>query len=371
MARHTLSCCIIAKNEQKKIMACLSNITVLADEIIIVDTGSTDKTVGACNFWIKKKQAQKNVKLIEAGDQFCDEDGDFDFGKAKDFAFKQATMDYVMWLDVSDIVSDQKKFKRAFIDETKKDPHCYFVLPTAMSESYAFGRTRIGKRKYSSFKGKIHETMIIDDPKKKRVFLPYPIKNHKKEGRDLKRNLKMLKKEWKEEQTARICFYIANTYRESKKLEESIKWYRKRVYDIKFKTDRGEECYKSMECMAEIILLIKKSKTISISDLYDVSNEMIQLEPNRVEGHYYLAKYYMATSKWKEAINKLGDYRKCKKPKKYALWLNNKIYNGKAILTAIEKCRTNLKYVDVIQPEQVLDVKPRGNSTYKVGNTQY
>ncbi|MFH1026281.1 MAG: glycosyltransferase, partial [Nitrospirota bacterium] len=40
----TLSVCMIAKNEEKYIARCLASLTPVADEIIIVDTGSTDRT---------------------------------------------------------------------------------------------------------------------------------------------------------------------------------------------------------------------------------------------------------------------------------------------------------------------------------------
>ena len=41
----TLSLCMITKNEEKNISRCLDSIKDIVDEIIIVDTGSTDKTI--------------------------------------------------------------------------------------------------------------------------------------------------------------------------------------------------------------------------------------------------------------------------------------------------------------------------------------
>ena len=40
----SLSVCLIVKNEEKVLKRCLSCVKHFADEIIIVDTGSTDKT---------------------------------------------------------------------------------------------------------------------------------------------------------------------------------------------------------------------------------------------------------------------------------------------------------------------------------------
>ena len=41
----TLSLCMITKNEEKNISRCLNSVKDIVDEIIIVDTGSTDNTI--------------------------------------------------------------------------------------------------------------------------------------------------------------------------------------------------------------------------------------------------------------------------------------------------------------------------------------
>ena len=40
----TISLCMIVKNEEKVLRRCLDSVKDLMDEIIIVDTGSTDRT---------------------------------------------------------------------------------------------------------------------------------------------------------------------------------------------------------------------------------------------------------------------------------------------------------------------------------------
>jgi glycosyltransferase involved in cell wall biosynthesis len=371
MPRKTLSCCIVVRNEQKKIKQCLDGIDILADEIIIVDTGSTDKTCDIIAYWVRKRKAQKNVKLFRVEKQFHDDDDDFNFGAAKTFGFSKATKDFVMWLDASDKVRKQKEIKKAFIEETRKDPNIYFALPSALTNTYAFSRIRIGPRANASMEGMIHEQMKFN-VKLKRVFLPVPIVNIKS-SRDLDRNMRTLKKEWKRKKSARICFYIANTYKEQRNTTEALKWFRKRAYDHEFKNVFDEEHFKTLECIAEIVLHVKKSNTITMSDLNDVSREMIDMEPTRVEGHYYLAQYYMSTDEWKKAMDELRSFRKCKKPTQYKLWLNKHIYKGKAIINAFEKCQTALKYDKVLVPESITNYNTGSphRSTYKRGNTQY
>lgn len=88
----TISLCMIVKNEEKTLNRCLTSIMEACDEIIIVDTGSTDKT---------KEIAQKFTSKIY----------DFkwidDFSKARNFSFSKATKDYILWLDADDVVSKE------------------------------------------------------------------------------------------------------------------------------------------------------------------------------------------------------------------------------------------------------------------------
>jgi len=368
MSKSTLSCCLVVKNEQDNISKCLSCINLLADEIIIVDTGSTDGTRISVNRWIDKYKAHSGVKYIEVGNKFHDADGDFNFGAAKTFAFQNATKDYVMWLDATDRVTDQRKAKIQFLKETSKNKNVYFTMPTELTEDFAFIRSRIGPRDKSIMDGRIHEYMKFTSGEMTKIFIPVPIKNYKKE-RDLGRNIRQLLKEWDENPSARIAFYIGLTYRELNKLEESITWFRKRIYNFEFKDEFSEEYFKALESIAEMII-IAKNDSDSTMDLYDLANEMIQKEPNRYEGYYYMGKYLYRTQKYNEAIQQFRKYTKCKRPSSYKLWLNPKLYTGKAILNAIEECKTALKYSEVLQPDEILDYN-QSRSTYKRGNTQY
>jgi glycosyltransferase involved in cell wall biosynthesis len=99
----TLSLCMIVKNEEESLGKCLMSIQGIADEIIIVDTGSTDET----------KKTAKN---------FTDKIYDFpwidDFAAARNFSFEKATMDYVMWLDADDILLKEDRDKLAELKNT-------------------------------------------------------------------------------------------------------------------------------------------------------------------------------------------------------------------------------------------------------------
>lgn len=85
----SLSLCMIVKNEECCLEKCLSSVKDAFDEIIIVDTGSTDKT---------KEKAKKFT------DKVYDYTWQYDFSKARNFSFDKATSEYIMWLDADDIL---------------------------------------------------------------------------------------------------------------------------------------------------------------------------------------------------------------------------------------------------------------------------
>ncbi len=70
-----LSACLIVKNEEQRLPQCLESLRSLADEIIVVDTGSSDRTVASA----KKHQAR--VFHFE----WCD-----NFSQARNYAIAQA-----------------------------------------------------------------------------------------------------------------------------------------------------------------------------------------------------------------------------------------------------------------------------------------
>ncbi|MGN1372747.1 MAG: glycosyltransferase [Candidatus Coproplasma sp.] len=86
----TLSVCMIVKDEEPTLERAILGIASVADEIIIVDTGSTDNSVE-----IAKKYTDKVFYF-----DWCD-----DFSAARNYSFERASGDYVMWLDADDVVT--------------------------------------------------------------------------------------------------------------------------------------------------------------------------------------------------------------------------------------------------------------------------
>lgn len=95
----TVSLCMIVKNEEETLRRCLDSVRDLVEEMIVVDTGSTDRTV----------EIAEDCGAIVRTFPWCD-----DFAAARNFSFAQATMQYCMWLDADDVLepADRQAFQK-------------------------------------------------------------------------------------------------------------------------------------------------------------------------------------------------------------------------------------------------------------------
>ena len=91
----SISMCMIVKNEQDILARCLDSYAGTYDELIIVDTGSTD-----------------NTKEIAA--HYTDKIYDFewinDFSAARNFAFSKAGCDYIFSADADEVLDDTNNY---------------------------------------------------------------------------------------------------------------------------------------------------------------------------------------------------------------------------------------------------------------------
>ncbi len=99
----TISLCMIVKNEEKVLKRCLSSIADIMDEIIIVDTGSTDRT----------KEIAKS---------FTDKVYDFawtgSFSDARNFSFSKAAMEYIYCADADEVLDAENKNRLALLKQS-------------------------------------------------------------------------------------------------------------------------------------------------------------------------------------------------------------------------------------------------------------
>ncbi len=179
----TISLCMIVKNEEKNIVRCLDSVADLVDEIIIVDTGSTDRTVEAASGYTKK------VYVYPWTD---------DFSEARNYSFSKASMDYCMWLDADDILEkkEHEKFLQLKESLSKSTDIVMMKYNTAFDEagnpSFSYFRER-WIRNSSKYRwiGEVHEVI---PPNGSVIYSDIAVSHKKMDAGNPDRNLKIYQK---------------------------------------------------------------------------------------------------------------------------------------------------------------------------------
>ena len=147
-----LSLCMIVRNEEEVLDRCLDSIREAADEIILVDTGSEDRT--------KEKGANYTEKIYD----FPWKD---DFSAARNYAVSKASGDYWMWLDADDVLSREACEKLKALKQELPSETDVVMMPYASSFDQEgrplliCDRERILKNIPAyRFRGRVHEAVV-------------------------------------------------------------------------------------------------------------------------------------------------------------------------------------------------------------------
>ncbi|MBR6542139.1 MAG: glycosyltransferase [Anaerotignum sp.] len=130
-----ISLCMIVRDEEAVLQRCLDSIADIVDEIIIVDTGSVDKTK-------------------EIAGRYTDKIYDFlwrdDFSAARNFSFSQGTGEYLMWLDADDVFPVEGRERFLLLkEELEKNPCDVMML------LYDAGFDESGKANFSYYRERL------------------------------------------------------------------------------------------------------------------------------------------------------------------------------------------------------------------------
>ena len=155
----TVCAAMIVRDEEGYLSECLSRLISAVDEIVIVDTGSTDKT-------IEIAKSFDNVTVVEF--QWCD-----DFSAARNAAFPHIKSDWVIWVDADEYLLEEDKHcirnAAGIFDE--------FAIPVLLrvgivneydneTSKTNYDTIRMFPLKYGlRFTSKIHEQIIVNDEK--------------------------------------------------------------------------------------------------------------------------------------------------------------------------------------------------------------
>ncbi|MCL1698247.1 glycosyltransferase family 2 protein [Lysinibacillus sp. BPa_S21] len=211
----TISLCMIVKNEEDVLGRCLQSVKDIVDEIIIVDTGSTDNT----------KEIAKKFDAHIDDFEWCN-----DFSKARNYSFNLAKKDYILWLDADDVIEETEQLKLLKLKEILSEEVDAVSMPYILSvnesgdATYQISRHRLVKRKQKfTWIGKVHEYLAVYG----NIVHSDVAIQHKKEKVYTDRNLQIYMDcyERGEYFSPRDIFYFGNELLDHKKYEKAIKQY--------------------------------------------------------------------------------------------------------------------------------------------------
>ncbi|MFD1778251.1 glycosyltransferase [Fredinandcohnia salidurans] len=286
----TISLCMIVKNEEATLWNCLNSVKDIADEIIIVDTGSTDRS---------KEIAQ------EFTDKIYDFEWIGDFAPARNYSFSHAKKDYILWLDADDVLfeEDQKKLL-----ELKKnlDPS---VDSVSMIYNYGFDkygnvtlsfrRNRLVKRSRNfQWYGDCHVYLQVDG----KILDTDICVSHKRVHHSTGRNLAIYENRINRGDTfsPRDYYYYANELDENGLTEKAIENYLIFLnMNAGWVEDKIAACGRLADCYGKLGNTVKQKEALYKSFEYDVPRPEISCKLGyllRSKKKYQAAKFWYDTA---------------------------------------------------------------------------
>lgn len=113
----TVSLTMIVRDEEANLPACLASCAGLFDQLVIVDTGSTDRTKEIASAAIDKHGRPARVFDFA----WCD-----DFAAARNESLRHATSDWVFWLDADDRIEPVQHPRIAYVLTSLNSPHAIY-----------------------------------------------------------------------------------------------------------------------------------------------------------------------------------------------------------------------------------------------------
>ncbi|WNS45948.1 glycosyltransferase family 2 protein [Paenibacillus sp. MMS20-IR301] len=210
-----ISLCMIVRNEEQSLPRCLSSVRGLADEIIIVDTGSDDQT----------KEIARSFGAVIRDFTWID-----DFSAARNFAFSQATKEYIFWLDADDYLKEEdqllfRRLKESFPDHVDSVNMQYNLAFDGEGKVVTSLRRNRLVRRSCGFKwiGPVHEYLEVYGPS----YSSEVCITHEKDKAYTDRNLRIYRKRAAEREnfSPRDQYYYANELRDHGIHAEASRYY--------------------------------------------------------------------------------------------------------------------------------------------------
>ncbi|MDR3238542.1 MAG: glycosyltransferase [Clostridiales bacterium] len=213
-----ISLCMIVKNEEENLGACLDSVRGVADEIIIVDTGSTDGTLDIA--------ARYTDKIYHF-------DWIDDFAAARNYSFSKGTKEYLMWLDADDTITEENRLnliqtKALFPPDVDYVVMYYYTQVDEEGQPIFMSRRERILRRAAGFQwqGALHEYIPVSGKGyRSRMYVTH---NRKEYDSNTKRNMSIIQKKADSgELDERDAYYYAGMLYADGRKEEALEQARR------------------------------------------------------------------------------------------------------------------------------------------------
>lgn len=297
----SLSLCMIVKDEELNIERCLRSVQHLVNEIIIVDTGSTDRTMEICRTY---NAVIHSVSWNES------------FSEARNFGLGQAKGDWILWMDADeefDLV-DARTIYEAMEDSENKILlvqliNYYGLSPPDPHKAYLIAHHRLFRNHLGfKFVNPIHEQLNVEEVLGDVTLtdiqiLPITIHHYgymddmTQSKNKSERNLNMLKIEKENENHSPwVDYHLASEY------------YRKQDYIKAFEqVNAAIMAFLKKDQLPPSLLYKLKYEVImasgNVSNAWPSIDKAIALYPNYVDLHFYKGVIFFIKEEYEEARN--------------------------------------------------------------------
>lgn len=262
-----LSVCIIAKNEETHIEECLKRLAPYGFEIVLTDTGSTDRTLAV---------AEKYTDRIFHFDWIDD------FSAARNFCMEKASHDFILSLDCDEYIETINLSALGRCMERYPDCAGRILIRNRFLRDgrISFEQTRVSRiadRRQFHFVGAVHEQLEHRDGSAKAVYdTPVTILHvgYDETEADMtkksRRNIALLESQLeKEGPDPYLYFQLGQSYR---RLGDTEKAFQSFDAGLAMEVDPGLDYVKTMvESYGYTLLDLKRSRdALGLAELYDV-----------------------------------------------------------------------------------------------------
>ncbi|AFH50274.1 Glycosyltransferase [Ignavibacterium album JCM 16511] len=297
-----ISLSMIVKNEGKHLADCLNSVKDVVDEIVIVDTGSTDNTLEIA------KSFDAKIFHFEWND---------DFSAARNFSLSKCTGNWILYLDADERLDLNSAKKIKPLTEQNDNVGYYCTITSYNSEIQRSNSIRyirfFRNHPDAKFSGRVHEQITPSLEKLNYRFIHSDLIIHhigydiSEEGKKQKalRNLKLLEKDLKTNPNDYVLFQIGQSNFLLENFSEAENYFFQLVKSFKLNNQFKAESY---SYLAQISF--NKFET---EEAEKFISSAIRLNDSQPFYHLLLSKIHLRNNKIKEAINELKKSIECAK----------------------------------------------------------